>query len=301
MDIKTVLAFETIKLKIKKEMEKKFGLKSEMNIIQKTGFTLAEADCEQRLKLAGSGRDPKQASVTPFNASNQEKRKAFTLAETLIVIAIIGIIASIVTPMLFGTTSDAELKAAWKKQYSDLSQATMMIVADNGGTLAGAFPGDALGSEDLKNAFAAKLNIIKDCSGTSEFGGTGSGGSAEGCWHTSSNWQYLSGTTIGTQHDPGLILNNGILIRFGIQNSTCNLDTSYAGGDYTKCGYIQIDVNGFKKPNKLGKDIFDITIVSNALIPTGARGFYDPLETCIEGSTESTNRGNGCSAKYLYE
>ncbi|MDD3151003.1 MAG: hypothetical protein PHV68_09225, partial [Candidatus Gastranaerophilales bacterium] len=45
-----------------------------MNKSHKMGFTLAEADCEQRLKLAGSGRDPKQASVTPFNASNQEKR-----------------------------------------------------------------------------------------------------------------------------------------------------------------------------------------------------------------------------------
>ncbi|MDD3151115.1 MAG: prepilin-type N-terminal cleavage/methylation domain-containing protein, partial [Candidatus Gastranaerophilales bacterium] len=98
-------------------------------------------------------------------------KQGFTLAETLIVIAIIGIIASIVTPMLFGTTNDAELKAKWKKQYSDLSQATMMIVADNGGTLAGAFPGTYAGTEDLKNAYASKLNIIKDCSGTSYYGG----------------------------------------------------------------------------------------------------------------------------------
>ncbi|MDD3150483.1 MAG: prepilin-type N-terminal cleavage/methylation domain-containing protein, partial [Candidatus Gastranaerophilales bacterium] len=127
------------------------------------------------------------------------KKTGFTLAETLIVIAIIGIIASIVTPMLFGTTSDAELKAAWKKSYSDLTQATMMIVADNGGTLAGAFPGDAAGSEDLKNAFAEKLNIIKDCSGTSTYGGTGSGVSAEGCWHSGTNsWYYLNGTGRGS-------------------------------------------------------------------------------------------------------
>ncbi|MDD3150415.1 MAG: prepilin-type N-terminal cleavage/methylation domain-containing protein, partial [Candidatus Gastranaerophilales bacterium] len=122
------------------------------------------------------------------------RKLGFTLAETLIVIAIIGIIASIVTPMLFGTTSDAELKAAWKKSYSDFAQATMMIVADNGGTLAGAFPGDTAGSEDLKNAFAEKLNIIKECSGTSEFGGTGTGVSAEGCWHSGANsWYYLNG------------------------------------------------------------------------------------------------------------
>ncbi|MDD3150490.1 MAG: prepilin-type N-terminal cleavage/methylation domain-containing protein [Candidatus Gastranaerophilales bacterium] len=226
------------------------------------------------------------------------KRKAFTLAETLIVIAIIGIIASIVTPMLFGTTSDAELKAAWKKAYSDLSQATMMIVADNGGTLAGAFPGDALGSEDFKNAFASKLNIIKDCSGTSNHGGSGTGVSAEGCWHSGTNsWYFLNGNGLGSYTNPGLILNNGSLINFYINKSDC----SYTVGDYTRCGDIYVDVNGFKKPNTIGKDIFHANVTSTALIPTGARNYHSPSTTCIESSTATTNKGYGCSAKYLYE
>ncbi|MDD3151236.1 MAG: prepilin-type N-terminal cleavage/methylation domain-containing protein [Candidatus Gastranaerophilales bacterium] len=229
---------------------------------------------------------------------NNKKKQGFTLAETLIVIAIIGIIASIVTPMLFGTTSDAELKAAWKKEYSDLVQATMMIVADNGGTLVGAFPGDALGSEDLKNAFASKLNIIKDCSGTSSYGGAGTGASSEGCWHSGTNsWYYLNGTGIGSTSEPGLILNNGSLMYFGINKSNCSFGT----GDYTRCGWLYIDVNGFKKPNTIGKDIFTANITSNILIPAGAKGFYSPETSCIESSTVTANKGQGCSAKYLYE
>ncbi|MDD3150358.1 MAG: prepilin-type N-terminal cleavage/methylation domain-containing protein [Candidatus Gastranaerophilales bacterium] len=224
------------------------------------------------------------------------KKIGFTLAETLIVIAIIGIIASIVTPMLFGTTSDAELKAKWKKQYSDLSQATMMIIADNGGSLAGAFPGDNAGSENLKNAFASKLNIIKDCSGTSStWGGTGAGGSAEGCWH--SLWYRLNGTTLGTSTNPALILNNGCLIYFRIDNSSCNDDI----GEYSRCGQIIVDVNGFKKPNTIGKDIYYINIITNSIIPVGARDYLDPSTTCVEGSTETDNTGRGCAAKYLYE
>ena len=233
------------------------------------------------------------------------KRKAFTLAEMLIVIAIIGIIASVVTPMLFGTTSDAVLKAAWKKSYSDLTQATMMIVADNGGSLAGAFPGDVAGTEDFKNAFASKLNIIKDCSGSSTYGGSGTGAGADGCWHSTGtgNWYFLNGKTISAGGsgvcNSGLILNNGSLIYFGIDNSNC----SQTAGDYTRCGYVIIDVNGFKKPNTVGKDIFAVNITSNALIPWGARGLADPSTTCIEGSTaaDNTNTGYGCSAKYLYE
>ncbi|MDD3150509.1 MAG: prepilin-type N-terminal cleavage/methylation domain-containing protein [Candidatus Gastranaerophilales bacterium] len=231
-----------------------------------------------------------------------KNKPAFTLAETLIVIAIIGIIASIVTPMLFGTTNDAELKAAWKKQYSDLSQATMMIVADNGGTLAGAFPGDATGSEDLKNAYASKLNIIKDCSGTSGTGGTGTGASAEGCWHSGTNsWYYLNGTGRTTDPRPGLILNNGNLMLFEINKSNCSYDLSFWGGDYTRCGHIFIDINGFKKPNTIGKDIFRISMTTNALIPAGARGYFNPSTDCIENSTAATNYGYGCAAKYLYE
>ncbi|MDD3150079.1 MAG: prepilin-type N-terminal cleavage/methylation domain-containing protein [Candidatus Gastranaerophilales bacterium] len=225
------------------------------------------------------------------------RKKGFTLAETLIVIAIIGIIASIVTPMLFGTTSDAELKAAWKKSYSDLSQVTQLIAVDNGGTLAGAFPGDVAGSEDLKNAFASKLNIIKDCSGTSTYGGTGNGGSEEGCWHSAADWKYLYGSAAGISNTPGLILNNGTLVRIYMKQSDCGSDA----GDYTRCGVIHIDVNGFKKPNIIGKDIFAMSIVSNALFAEGSRNLNDSSITCIEGSTYITNKGYGCSAKYLYE
>ncbi|MDD3150492.1 MAG: prepilin-type N-terminal cleavage/methylation domain-containing protein [Candidatus Gastranaerophilales bacterium] len=239
--------------------------------------------------------------MTKQSKDNKEgtmKNKGFTLAETLIVIAIIGIIASIAIPTLFGTTSDAELKAAWKKQYSDLTQATMMIIADNGGTLAGAFPGDAAGSEDLKNAFASKLNIIKDCSGFSTYGGTGAGASTEGCWHEDANsWFYLNGTTTWKESFPGLILNNGNLIRFLINKSNC----SYQTGDFTSCGNILIDINGFKKPNTYGKDIFGVNITTNSLVPLGARESNDPSTTCVEGSTATENTGSGCSAKYLYE
>ncbi|MDD3150255.1 MAG: hypothetical protein PHV68_05410, partial [Candidatus Gastranaerophilales bacterium] len=204
---------------------------------------------------------------------------------------------SIVTPMLFGTTSDAELKAAWKKSYSDLSQATMMIIADNGGTLAGAFPGDALGSEDLKNAYASKLNIIKDCSGTSTYGGMGSGASNEKCWHATGSLYYLNGTTRGGQTQPGLILSNGNLMWIYIEKSTC-LSTV---GDSKRCGAIYVDVNGFKKPNTIGKDIFPINITSNGLIPYGAMNYETPSTTCIKGSTASDNYGFGCAAKFLYE
>ncbi|MDD3150872.1 MAG: hypothetical protein PHV68_08560, partial [Candidatus Gastranaerophilales bacterium] len=172
------------------------------------------------------------------------------------------------------------------------------IITDNGGTLAGAFPGDHVGAEDLKNAYISKLNIIKDCSGNSEYGGgSGTGASLEGCWHESANWYYLNGTTLAGLTQPGMILNNGSLLVFKLEKSACN----NPNGDFVRCGWFYVDVNGFKKPNTLGKDIFASSILTNISIPYGARGSYDPSTTCIEGSTETDNHGTGCSAKYLYE
>jgi len=66
-----------------------------------------------------------------------EKQKAFTLAEVLITITIIGVIASIVIPTVINNTQNAELKATWKKAYADLSQATQRVITDNAGTLKG--------------------------------------------------------------------------------------------------------------------------------------------------------------------
>ncbi|MDD3151002.1 MAG: hypothetical protein PHV68_09220, partial [Candidatus Gastranaerophilales bacterium] len=94
-----------------------------------------------------------------------------------------------------------------------------------------------------------------------------------------------------------LILNNGSLVIMRMVGSACN----WVSGDYTRCGFIYIDVNGFKKPNIWGKDIFEVEITSNAIVPQGAKNFYDPDTTCVEGSTATDNLGNGCSAKYLYE
>ena len=50
------------------------------------------------------------------------KLLAFTLAEVLIVLGIIGIVAEMTIPSLVKQTQDLEFKSAWKKAYSELNQ-----------------------------------------------------------------------------------------------------------------------------------------------------------------------------------
>ena len=60
---------------------------------------------------------------------------AFTLAEVLITLGIIGVIAAITIPNLINNIQERQLKEAWKKEYSVLNQLYQKIANDNGGSI----------------------------------------------------------------------------------------------------------------------------------------------------------------------
>ena len=225
--------------------------------------------------------------------------KGFTLAEVLITLAIIGIVAAMTIPSLLNNVSNAREKAALNNAFSFLNDVILSLASDGGGSIKDLYPGDGLGSEAFKNAIASKLNTTKICSGTSAtFGGTGSGGQAEGCWHAINKWYNYNGTARSTSFDnPGMILSNGYLIEVGLDKTDC----SAVKGSYTRCGGIIIDINGFAPPNTLGKDIFAFSVLENRILPEGALGYNDPATTCVSGSANAANTGSGCTYKILYE
>src|SRR5574344_3111914 len=59
------------------------------------------------------------------------KRSAFTLAEVLIVLAIIGVVAAMTIPTLMNKIQDMRYKTAYKKAYSVTSQAWTKAVNDD--------------------------------------------------------------------------------------------------------------------------------------------------------------------------
>ena len=208
-------------------------------------------------------------------------RKAFTLAEILITLTVIGVVAALTIPTLLQNTNQAEFKTALKREFADLSQATLSIKNDLGGSFVNAFSNDG----SFKNAYRGKLSYIKECSSAS----------TEGCWHAANTWYQLNGIKRSEYTQPGLILNNGVLVDFYIVKSDCSAQF----GSYSGCGGIEFDVNGFKTPNTIGKDIFGAHLTDDGLIPYGSRGYFDPNDS-VNGCLP-TARGWGCAAKYLYE
>ena len=201
-------------------------------------------------------------------------RKGFTLAEILITLTVIGVVAALTIPTLLQNTNQAELKTAWKKSYADINQAALQIINDDGGSLVNMFNSN----DDIANAFNAKLSTIKTCSSPNSPGN---------CFHNTAKWESLDGSLLGPWTLAGAILNNGTLVDYRFDSKEC---VSY-------CGFIIVDVNGFKEPNVVGKDIFGIFLKDNGTKPHG--DVEGQTSACLTGS--GSGAGWGCSSRYLYE
>ncbi|MDD3149877.1 MAG: prepilin-type N-terminal cleavage/methylation domain-containing protein [Candidatus Gastranaerophilales bacterium] len=196
----------------------------------------------------------------------KKNKAAFTLAETLIVIAIIGIIAGITIPMLFGGSNDAELKAAFKKMYGEMTQVYNLVTFENGTPYKCTYltSGGSIRTEcyEMYNAMLSKMNYIKKCEISSY--------SALGTCIVSGGVIYSDGTesfggcagysTANQNASLSFVLNNGMYV--------------FVYGAADPHPLFAIDVNGFKGPNNWGKDVFGFQIKDNKIINGG----------CVTGS-----------------
>jgi type II secretory pathway pseudopilin PulG len=219
------------------------------------------------------------------------KKYALTLAEVLITLGIIGIVAALVMPALINSARDKALVTALKKNYSILSQATTSIVMDNpvaGWNLA---DNNTAYSKEFFEYYRPYLNIIKDC---------GCGTYVNGCWSkditkalTGVNYPYARANSAGV-NSCNVTLADGTNMCFDFW------DAKNAGVTSSRAvSIIVVDVNGNKKPNMMGRDVFRfiLTAESNRLLPAG---IDNGSANCV--TTGSSNlAGSQCAAKVLYE
>lgn len=222
------------------------------------------------------------------------KNTAFTLAEVLIVLAIIGVVAAMTIPGLMQKTQDQELKVAWKKEYSSLSNIFQLIKQENGNTLSG-FNIDSVTLELDK-----KLNKQKSCS---------KGNVLSQCWHATGKSYSMGGAMSWLDYYPdlhtkstGFVLADGTLLNIFWFYPDCNGDGA-SNNTRFYCGVILIDVNGFKAPNKQGKDILAAFVDKDVTFPSGTQGdvYYANSDHYCNEKSLNINQGLGCSAKYIQE
>ena len=85
--------------------------------------------------MDGNYKEAGQNIPPPYNSAyfgDLRRRKGFTLAEVLIVLTIIGVIAAVVLPALYESTQKTAEVTALQKFYSEMNQALMKLANDYG-------------------------------------------------------------------------------------------------------------------------------------------------------------------------
>ena len=218
------------------------------------------------------------------------RKTAFTLAEVLITLGIIGVVAAMTLPTLINNIKHAELNTQLKKSYSVLSQAILRMSEDTGLTINyDNFPNQTfiltfkkyfLGFGDCGHSACEVLDISDPSADDYRLSKR---------YKTYSKSRYLENSLF----DEGqMMLADSMFIM--VQNS-----------DIKKYGIlISVDVNGLNKlPNAWGHDIFTFEITDNGkLLPMGAHGTkFTSMNTFCSASSSDKWNGIACTYRALTE
>lgn len=218
-----------------------------------------------------------------------KRYSAFTLAEVLITLGIIGVVAAMTLPSVMQNTRNKELQVGLLKAYSVLGQALDMYQAEHGERIT---PEMNL-SWDLKPILMKYLKTIKDCGYGKNDDQSCIPNYGTDNENNSSNYTTYTGKRLNLQYfdDGQFVLADGQLV---LLESIVKTRL-----------YISVDVNGYKKkPNKLGQDLFMFQVDNRgALLPMGVKGtdFYDENDMYCSASSSNTQNGLGCTYKALTE
>lgn len=217
--------------------------------------------------------------------------KGFTLAEVLITLGIIGVVAAMTLPALVNRTQGKELEAGFKKSYSVLSQAVQRMQYEEG--LSGNWEDEFGANTFLPVLKKYLLNYVK-CNGKNcvDADITVDGSTVKRV-STYKTYNKSQNVTMDWFNEGQMIMADGMFLM--VNNS----------GEKLNNLVLTVDVNGIaKKPNLWGHDLFSFQIKGGKVLPMG-----HPMTTVNESwgsmpcditNTERHN-GIGCAYKALTE
>lgn len=168
---------------------------------------------------------------------------AMTLAEVLITLGIIGVLAAMTIPVLARNIQSKELESAFKKTYSSLSQAVPTIKANTGvSDLYGSYVlyNPSLGGYYMTNEwlkeFYKVMPYVKVLSGD----------------ELVTYWNYTKTAKAQSKSGVYAVPNIDHVLKDGSIMTTVIGSWGYVGMNIS----FYVDTNGVKKPNRFGYDVF---------------------------------------------
>lgn len=216
---------------------------------------------------------------------NNKIRAGFTLAEVLITLGIVGVIAAMTIPTLMNKTNDKETVVRLKKAYSALLSATESIIAEEGPISSWNWNESGYSMDEIIANYKKQLTFSKSCTLN-----------VNTCYDASI-WKLLNGNAWTTMSYVGNgyhnILQDGTFIKFQkCPTTTCEY-SQIVSTNVTAKMEIWVDLNGNKSPNILGRDIF-------LFILTPEKGVIPP-DYGVSSRCAANQTGLTCSTKIIQE
>ncbi len=180
------------------------------------------------------------------------KKNAFTLAETLITLVVIGVVAAITIPVIEIKHQKDQTVIQLKKAYSDFARAALLSQTIHGDI--GSWDFSLNNHNFFDTYFYPYINLSEQSIADAK----------------KDNIRYLQ--TSG-QEETGLLImrDQGTIVELmsGCQIFTYPLNYGGTGSEHARRCYA-VDINGYRKPNKFGRDLFMLCVDSErGVIPHG--------------------------------
>lgn len=186
-------------------------------------------------------------------------KKGFTLAEVLITLAIIGVVAALSIPSVVSNYQTMQYKTAYKKAYSDMNKAFAQAIAFNELEPRSDFY-DYKASQSEWAVMKKNFKVIKDCPAGKTFS----------CWVDAD--RVCTGSCTANEEGMGGVPNGG---------AAAFIDASgRAWAHYAPDHSIYlVDTNGDKGPNQFGKDrwMFSTKDAANKSVTSGLPAKITPF------------------------
>ena len=206
-------------------------------------------------------------------------KKAFTLAEVLITLGIIGVVAALVMPSLISNYKKQETVSRLKKGYNTLSNALRLSEVDNGDYETWDIASDIGVQNYFDKYWKPYLKTAQLCTTTNR------------CGYSSDqySWRYRNSNTNNM-----LALDNTYGTSFKFMDGIFVCVRAFSGSSVSS-SLIFIDINGAKGPNVLGTDVFQFNRISpNGVVPNG----YDQTDAYVNDNCANVT-GEYCAAKIM--
>ena len=213
-----------------------------------------------------------------FTSLFSRKRTAFTLAEVLITLGVIGIVSALTMPAVINHFKAKKLEVQFKTADAMLTKAIKMTVNE-------------LGYEDLKDLHLNYYVSSLDNNGgeprrnlealndvwVKQFKGAKQINALPEIYHRGVKTYGIIGNNVWPV-DPTTTYNNGYLLPNGMYVGRFNYNM---GSSYPTCFYFIFDTNGpYRGPNRYGHDIFKYVSIQYRWGCNPVRGISDRNDGC---------------------